>query len=225
MQFTHWQSVSPSKPRRRSFPLAASVSVVLLGMASGCNGKPAASPDQGAAPETPEVKVVRPEKKDVRRPIERPGYNIEAYERTPLYAKVAGYVQKWNADMGDRVHKGDLLAELYVPELEVEARQKDASVRQAQAEIDQAKASVLRAQAELERAHSQYVRLDKLTAVLDKEQRDEFRLGFEAAKAALAKAQADVSVAEARLDVARADRDHTRTLLQYTRVSAPFDGV
>src|SRR5690242_9828905 len=111
MQFTHWQSVSPSEPRRRSIPLAASVSMVLLGMAAGCNRPPANPPDQAAAPETPEVKVVRPEKKDVRRPIERPGYNIEAYERTPLYARIAGYVRKWNVDMGDRVHKDDVLAE------------------------------------------------------------------------------------------------------------------
>ena len=42
------------------------------------------------------MKVVHPEKKDVRRLIERPGYNIEAYERTPLYAKIAGYVLKWH---------------------------------------------------------------------------------------------------------------------------------
>ena len=36
---------------------------------------------------------------------------------------------------------------------------------------------------------------------------------------------ADVSVAEARLEVTKADRDHVQTLLQYTKVRAPFDGV
>jgi multidrug efflux pump subunit AcrA (membrane-fusion protein) len=91
------------------------------------------------------VKVVYPEKKDVRRPIERPGYNIEAYERTSLYAKIAGYVQKWNVDMGDSVRKDDILAELYIPEMEVELKQKEASVRQAASEIEQAEAAKLRA--------------------------------------------------------------------------------
>jgi multidrug efflux pump subunit AcrA (membrane-fusion protein) len=95
MQFT----LSLCGLRGRLFVLAASV--VLLGMASGCNGPSATPPNRASDPETPEVKVVRPEKKDVRRLIERPGYNIEAYERTPLYARIAGYVQKWNVDMGD----------------------------------------------------------------------------------------------------------------------------
>jgi RND family efflux transporter MFP subunit len=214
--------------RRRLVAVALVAGAALAGLPAACNRPPAAPSDQASqeAPAgPPAVKVVHPERKDVRRLIERPGYNIEAYERTLLYAKIAGYVQKWNVDMGDRVHKGDVLAKLYVPELEVEVKQKDASVRQAQAEIDQAKAAVLRAQAELERAQAQYVRLDRLSAVLDKDQREEYRLGFEAAKAALAKAQADVSVAEARLDVAKADRDHAQTLLQYTKIPAPFDGV
>src|SRR5260370_41075811 len=144
MQFTHWQPVSLSGLRRRLFLLAASVSMVLLSTVCGCNRQPAAAPDQAAAaPKTPEVKVVRPEKKDVRRPIERPGYNIEAYERTPLYAKIAGYVRKWNVDIGDHVRKDDILAELYIPEMEVELKQKDAGVGQAAAEIKQADAAGL----------------------------------------------------------------------------------
>jgi RND family efflux transporter MFP subunit len=196
-------------------------------MVSGCHRQPAASPDQSAAPEAPEVKIVSPQKKDVRRLIERPGYNVEAYERTPLYAKIPGYVQKWNVDIGDRVHKGEVLAELYIPEMEVELKRKEASVRQALSEIKQAESAVLRSQAELKHAESQYQRLARAgrDGVLDKEQVDEARFGFEAAQAAVAKAQADVDVAKARLEVAQADRDHVQTLLQYTKIPAPFDGV
>src|SRR5215813_9192614 len=101
---------------RRGWPraiVAATGSAILGILAAGCNQQPAAPsgpPAQATATEPPAVKVVHPEKKDVRRLIERPGYNIEAYERTPLYARISGYVQKWNADMGDRVHKDDVLA-------------------------------------------------------------------------------------------------------------------
>src|SRR5438270_3469176 len=116
MQFTHWQTVSLGGLRWGLSFLTASLSMVLVGTVSGCNRQPAASPDKAAAPETPEVKVVRPQKKDVRRPIERPSFNIEAYERTLVYAKIPGYVQTWKFDMGDRVHRGDILAELFVPE-------------------------------------------------------------------------------------------------------------
>src|SRR5438445_12641441 len=151
MRSTHRQS-APGRRLRRLSLRSASAGLMLLGLASGCHRQPAASPDQAAAPETPEVKVVKPERKDVRRLIERPGYNMEAYERTPLYAKIPGYVQKWNFDIGDRVHKDDLLAELYIPEMEVEVKQKEAAIRQAASEIMQAKASVQRAEAEQERA-------------------------------------------------------------------------
>src|SRR5436305_256417 len=134
MQATPWQAVSLRGLRRYLCLVTVSISMLLSGMVSGCN-RPSATPsDQAAAPETPEVKVVRPEKKDVRRLIERPGFNIEAYERTPLYAKIPGYVKKWNVDIGDRVQKGDVLAELNVPEMDVELQQKEASIRQASSE-------------------------------------------------------------------------------------------
>jgi RND family efflux transporter MFP subunit len=109
----------------------------------------------------------------------------------------------------------------------VELKQKEAGVRQASSEIKQAEAAVLRWQAELERVKSQYGRLARAgqSGVLDKEQVDETRLGFEAGQAAVAKALADVDVAKARLEVAQADRDHVQTLLQYTKIPAPFDGL
>src|SRR6516225_1771804 len=118
--------------------VVAIAGATLLGLAAACDRQTAASSDHAAKAtptEAPAVKVVHPEKKDVRRLIERPGYNIEAYERTGLYAKVAGYVLKWNVDMGDSVYKDEILAELYIPEMEVELKQKEAAVQQASSEI------------------------------------------------------------------------------------------
>jgi RND family efflux transporter MFP subunit len=61
--------------------------------------------------------------------------------------------------------------------------------------------------------------------VLDQESVEEARLGFEASKAGLTKAEADVKASEARLQVAQKAHDYTQTLLQYTKIRAPFDGV
>jgi RND family efflux transporter MFP subunit len=230
MRLFRQQSGSARCARRPPWIAAAAVGTALAGLAAGCSRPQAAPPDQAAqaaAPEAPAVRVERPEKKDVRRLIERPGYNIEAYERTPLFAKVAGYVSKWNRDIGDPVHKDDVLAELYVPEMEVELRQKAAAVRQASSEIKQAEAAVLRWQADVRHAESQYQRLARVgrSGVLAEENVEENRLAFETAQAAVAKAQADVEVAKARLEVAKADRDRVQTLLQYTKILAPFDGL
>lgn len=173
------------------------------------------------------VSIVRPERKTVRHPIEQPGFNIEAFQETPLYAKITGYVRKWNVDIGDPVRKDDVLAVLHVPEMQVDIEQKEAAVRQSAALIEQARATVLTAQAQLERSKSQYERLARAgkSGVLDQESVDETRLGYEAAKAGLVKAKADVSAAQAQLEVAKANRNYAKTMLGYAEIRAPYNGV
>src|SRR5262249_45451573 len=157
-----------------------SAGLALLGLTPGCNRPSASRADQAAqAPgtDTHQVKVVKPEKKNVRRRIERPGFNIEAFERTLGDANITGYVRESKDDLGSRVHKEDVLAEIWVPEKEVELKQKEAAVLQAAAEIEQAKAAKQRAEAEQKRAKSQYDRLARVgrSGVLDKEQVEETR--------------------------------------------------
>src|SRR5580692_6962000 len=103
---------------------------LILLLAAGCSDpKPPA-----AAPISldPAVKVVHTLPRTIERTVEQPGV-IGAYERTALYAKVSGFVQKWNVDIGDRVKKGATLVELTAPELVAQHRQ-----MQAQVELDQA---------------------------------------------------------------------------------------
>src|SRR5262249_40650411 len=158
--------------------------------------------------------VVRPERKTVSRPIEQPGFNIEAFQETALYARISGYVGKWQPDLGDAVKKGQVLAELDVPEMQVDLKQKEAAVRQAEAQIQQARAAVLAAEAQQARAKSQYERLARVGAggVLDRENVEETRLGYEASRASLVKARADVMAAEAQVEVVRAQRDYAKTM-------------
>jgi RND family efflux transporter MFP subunit len=204
---------------------------VLLSLVVGCD-RPSPSPAEPAsASQAPSVKVVHPERKTVRRLIERPGYNVEADEKTPLYAKLPGYVLRWNrsADLGAHVRKDDVLAELDIPEMDVELEQKKAGVEQARSEIKQAEAAVLRAQADEKRAKSQYERLSQVGSssggLISKDQVEEYRLGYEAAQTATAKAVADKEVAEKRLKVAEANRAHVGALLQYKQIKAPYDGI
>src|SRR5262245_58991688 len=136
--------------RRPIGSLTALVCVVL----AGCHRPAAVAPQasQQPAPQTEaSVRVVKPERKAVRQPIEQPGFNIEAFQETPLYARITGYVRKGNVDIGDRVHKDDILAELAVPEMEVELGQKEAAIRQSEAQVGQARAAVQTARAQLDR--------------------------------------------------------------------------
>jgi HlyD family secretion protein len=180
------------------------------------------------------VTVVRPQRKTVRRPIKRPGYNIDAFQSTALFAKISGYVGKWHKsskgkpfDIGDRVSKGEILLELAVPEMEVKVEQMEAAVAQAQAEIKQAQAAVERAQADHDYRKAQYDRLSQVgrSGAINKESVEEYRFALAAARAALTKASADVDVARSRHTVAQKSRDYAKTLLRYTKIPAPFDGV
>ena len=93
----------------------------LLTLTGGCN-RPAGNPASGAAPQsspaTPTVSIVKPERKTITQQIPATG-EIQAFQQTPLYAKIAGYVEELPADMdiGKRVRKGEVLARLSVPEL------------------------------------------------------------------------------------------------------------
>ncbi len=225
-----WLGAAGNVVRWLSWILVTVLGMVLLGASAGCNRPSAVSaPEQPPAKATtePTVQVVRPERKTLSHRIEQPGFNIEAFQETPLFPRISGYVRTWNADIGDHVHKGQLLAELSVPEMVVDLQQKEAAVRHANAQIAQARAALLTAQAQVERSKSQYERLARAGkgGILDPESVDETRLGYEAAKAGLEKAKADVAAMEAQLGVAEANRDYSRTMLQYTQILAPYDGV
>jgi RND family efflux transporter MFP subunit len=244
-------------------------SLATLLLAAGCgpsSGNPSAAP---AEPPAISVAVGHPEPTTLRRTVQQPG-SVQGFEQTPIYAKVPGYVQKWNVDRGDLVKKGDVLAELWVPELAVDVRQKEALAAQAEVEIVQAKEAATaaekayqsslakvaeaesarqRAVAERERMKSQSERLAQAgnqSGVLSRESIEESRLGYEAARAGVAevearihsaealrdeskakwdKARADILVAEARLRVARENREYAGIMLDYTHLTAPYDGV
>ena len=66
-----------------------------------------------------------------------------------LLARADGYLKARSADIGDKVHAGQTLAEIDAPELDQQIRQAQAAIDQAQAGIDQAQAAVEQSQANL----------------------------------------------------------------------------
>src|SRR5262245_11636072 len=112
----------------------------LLVLTTGCNrlteGK---TGSQAAQEQAPAVTAVKPERRTLRRTIEQPA-RVEPFEETPLFARIPGYVRKVLCDIGDRVQgprqddkgnqvePGQVLAELWVPEIEKELKQKRALV-------------------------------------------------------------------------------------------------
>lgn len=91
----------------------------------------------------PTVSVVHPSRTAARVQLELPG-NITAYEESPIYARVNGYLKRWFTDIGTRVVEGQPLAEIETPELDQEIIQAGAALAQANANLEIARISANR---------------------------------------------------------------------------------
>lgn len=230
--------------------LSAIVIACELLLGSGCHTA-MESPAEEAKP--PEVSCVSPERAAVHWTVRQPGH-IEAFEETPIFPKITGYVEKWHVDIGDRVSKGDALAELCVPDLVGELKEKQAQVEQSRKAlavahaqvtaaatlVDEAQAGLKRSQAELAFSKTQYQRISKLeSSVIEKQVKteslsqlhareatsDEALANLAHAQAALSEAETVCEKCEADIAVAEAARDRLQTLVNYSTLKAPFDGV
>jgi HlyD family secretion protein len=208
---------------------SAATLLAALFLTTGC-GQPAAKPNPAAnAPSGPAVASVstaKPERQTLRHTIAQPG-SIVALDQPAIYTKIPGYVQEWKVDVGDRIRNGDVMAVLWVPEMEVELAQKEALVRQAEAQLKHSQEAVAVAEADYRRARTQHERIARVSkgGVLDKDAVDESQYGSEASKARLDVAKADVGVKQAQHEVARKNRDYAQRMLQYSCLVAPFDGI
>ena len=204
--------------------------LITLPALAGCHASSSARP-QTSATAPLRVAAARPVRKTLRRECVQPG-QIEAFEQTPLFAKLPAYVEKLHVDIGDRVDANQLLVDLSIPELQDELRQKEAvliqasaeielaqaavqaavaAVATAQANVDAAEAGTARANADRTRWQSQFARISQLVkgGSLDQKLEEETRDSLKAAEAArdeaLAKVQsAKAGVAQGQADVAKA---------------------
>ena len=136
-----------------------------------------------------------------------------AFAAANIYARATGYIAKRNVDIGDRVKKGELLAELAVPEI-------DDQIAQNESTLDQLKAAVQRAQANATLAQATWGRDKPLLrdGWVTGHQGDIDLQTVKADEAAVSVAQANVAAQERLLSVLHQDRN-------YASVVAPFDGV
>jgi len=125
--------------------------------------------------------------------------NVTAYTDAPLYARTSGYLVHWYYDIGAKVKKGALLAEIATPEL-------DQQVLQAEADLATAQANAGNANTQAER----YKGLVGSDAV-SKQDTETFISQAASTSAAVKSAQANV----ARL----------KQLQGFEKIYAPFEGV
>jgi RND family efflux transporter MFP subunit len=132
-------------------------------------------------------------------------------------------------DVGDRVQQGQLLATLEIPEMGDDLKRADAAVVRAQAEVTRAQDELRRAESAHQIAHLSFERLSgvsvKKPGLIAQQEIDEAHSRDLVAEAQLAGAKSALAAVEEQVKVNSADTEKVKTLMQYTRVTAPFAGV
>lgn len=186
---------------------------------------PAAASSEG---EAVAVQAMRPERRDLLRQVVLPG-SVEAFERVALYAKAAGYLKWIKVDIGDRVRKGEILAEIDVPEMASEYEAAAAEVARAEASLANAEAELQRARAEVGLKKLTYERLkgvrEQEPDVLPQQNVDEAKAQYDVSLAMVTLAESKIRVARAEKAKAEASRTRVAALVEYAKIVAPFDGV
>jgi len=123
------------------------------------------------------------------------------YVESELHAMVTGYVSRMNVDFGDKVKQGQVLATLEVPELMDQLRNAQATRQQADADYANAHLIYTRLR-EVNQQHPKLVAQQDIDTAQSKDA---------SSAAAVAAAQANI--------------EKYQTLVNYTKITAPFDGV
>ncbi len=219
------------RKRRLLIQLGVSGTIVLLaiciGAAGGCGHSGDSSASVSADAPTPAA-VVQVRRAPLSNTLSIAGEFLP-YQEVELHAKVAGYIRNINVDIGDRVQKGQVLAVLEIPELTAQLQAASAGVRHSQEEITRAQNEVSRAEADHAALHAAAARLKQASearpGLIAEQELDDATAKDRSAEAQVEAAKAALSASRQQLEVSQADEQHYAALSEYSRITAPFDGV
>jgi RND family efflux transporter MFP subunit len=124
---------------------------------------------------------------------------LQGFVQAPISARSSGYLKRWTKDIGSRVEKGELLAEIETPEIDQQLTQAIAAREQTASSLSLAKSTVERWEG---------LRKKDVVSQQDLDER----------RSAVSQAQANVAAADANVQ-------RLRQLEGFKRVVAPFAGV
>ncbi len=211
---------------RASLLLMAGLSLPAAVGLVACDSK--ANTSGAGATEIPSAAVAVVQRGNISHTLSLAG-QFQPYQVVDVHAKVSGYIKHIYVDIGDKVHAGETLAILEVPELDAQLKGTVSQFARTKDEITRAQHEVARAESEHSAVHADYSRLQQAAAAqpgliaqqeLDNAQSKDLSTAaqIDAAKAALA-------AAEQGADVANADRERVQDLNNYTHIIAPLNGV
>lgn len=197
--------------------------LLVVGAAAGCSSAEAKHTTPEPAPIAVSVATAHAEPLDL---LYRASGTVRGKSTASLTSKTTGYVREVKVRPGDRVGRGQLLAVL-------EANDSAASVRRASAGLDFAAQSKAEAEHALEAARvaarNAKTTYDRIAALakdgsVPKAQLDDAEAQWRAAVAQEKAAEARLRSASSRIAQAGAEVGEAQAMLDYAKITAPFDG-
>jgi RND family efflux transporter MFP subunit len=215
---------------KRIFKHAPKLAVFAILLATlglfGCGSANRTHADNAA--DAPRVAVVKVARRDLTNKLEIASEFLP-YQEINVYAKVSGYIQKLYVNWGTHVKQGQLLAVLEIPELKQQIQQDEAAARRSEHDLARAREELNRAESSFTVAHLTYTRLadvQKTRPELVAQQEIDVAQGKDLeASAGVSGAKDALAGAEQALLVARATLEKDKSMYDYARITAPFEGV
>src|SRR5580698_11265034 len=210
---------------RRLLPMAAIV--VLAAAITSCTRDGGAEAAQITTP-TPTVAVVKVARANLSSNLVLTA-EFEPFQEIDVMAKVSGYIREINVDIGDRVHEGQVLATLEIPEMQDDLTRAAAAIQQASSELSTARDELQNAEAAHDMAHLSYSRIldvsKKEVGLIPQQEVDEMHSRDLVAEAQVSAAKSHITACEQRINVSQAEQSRVKTMFEYAVITAPFPGV
>lgn len=151
------------------------------------------------------------------------------FQEIDVYAKESGYIQKLLVDYGTHVRQGQLMAVLEIPELQAQLDQDQGEIKSALDQVTRAQNDLHSVEAQANVSHLIYERLNRVAqtkpGLVAQQEVDDAQGKDLALQAQLQAAKSNLENAQSQLSVAQAKLKHDQALFQYSRITAPFDGI
>jgi RND family efflux transporter MFP subunit len=212
--------------KRTSFILAIGVALpAMLGVVS-CRARGKNS--EANAAEIPSAVIAPVTRGTITHTLNLAG-QFQPYQVVDVHAKVSGYIRHIYVDIGDKVRQGEVLAVLEVPELDAQLKGTVSELAGSKDEITRTEHEVARAQSEHTALHADYTRLKQASAaqpgLIAEQELDNAQSKDLASEAQVDAAKAALAVAKQQSETAGANHERVSDLADYTRVTAPLNGV
>jgi RND family efflux transporter MFP subunit len=212
--------------KQTSLFLVAGMSIPLSGFVVAC--RPNGTAADAKADEIPAARVATAQRGNLAHTLNLAG-QFQPYQVVDVHPKVTGFMQKINVDIGDRVHKGEVLAVLEVPELSAQLKGTGFEMERSKDELLRTQHEVKRAEATHAALHADYQRLLEASkaqpGLVAQQELDDAQSKDLSSESQVDAAKAAAAGAQEHTQVATADNERVQDLKNYTNVTSPLDGV